>query len=150
MQGPLPQCPGWNILDGHCPCNLRPRLVSGEISLPWCSLPRPTSSWLFFHAARDGTSFEKRLLAAPPHPPPVPAISETPAIGGNLCQLLGKGLASKKHHQNTKSPQQFSDYLRADFNTMLHSCRWAGRLTWVMYGSLWSSRTIKGWLLLLL
>lgn len=68
-------------------------------ALPCPPLLPLTSSWLFFHADQGRTGSEKRPLAAPLHPPPVPTISETPAIGGNLCQPLGKGLASSFHRR---------------------------------------------------
>lgn len=99
LLGLLLKLPGWSISYGHSLCNLKWCLVCGETSLPCPPLLRSSLLWLFSHAHRGETGFEMRRPAAPPHPPPVPAISETPAIGGNLCQLLGNGLASKKHHQ---------------------------------------------------
>lgn len=53
-------------------------------------LPRVCFSPFVPSAAQTGTVLLGALRRTPPLLPPVPAILERPAIGGNRCQLLGK------------------------------------------------------------
>lgn len=89
----LPGCPEENIAYSRHRDNLTSSASGGTASaLQLClRLPPPCSSTFGASAAQSGT-VRRGLRRSPLLLPPVPAILERPAIGGNRCQLLGKSV----------------------------------------------------------
>lgn len=86
-------CPEQNIAHSHRQDNPTSSVHGAVAStLRFClRLPHLCSSVSVASTVKSGT-VRVGLRRAPPLLPPVPAILERPAIGGNRCQLLGKGV----------------------------------------------------------
>lgn len=89
----LPGCPGRNSAHTHRRDSPTSSACSAVAPILRFCLRLPRVCFLtFVLSAAQFRTVREGLRPAPPLLPPVPAISERPAIGGNRCQLLGKGV----------------------------------------------------------